>query len=223
MTAFLHPADIGGRAYLAPAEVPSAPPVSSDTTSPSFTGELSYTATVNSLTVDWSGAISMDNVDVARREYRIGGVGAFTAATSAEESSKKHTFPGLDASTPYVIDVRCVDTSGNVSAALTIGAMTAAASGGDTGGATNYIRGTLATRAGVLHVNLASLSWSLFSQLLPANFGAPVAKGTHAMTAGSPALKIAVSSASVPAGWYMLAISDPDGTTTILSRVLVGP
>ena len=222
MVAFLHPRDIAGRAYLAPAEVPSPPPASSDTTPPTFAGELSYTATANSLTIDWSGTISADNVAVARREYRIGGVGAYTAATSAEESSKKHTFAGLDASTAYVIDVRCVDTGGNVSAPLTMGVMTAAASGGDTGGTTNYIRGTLATRAGIPQISLASISWSLFSRR-PGNMGAPVAEGKHTMTAGSAAVKIAVPAATVPSGWYFVVLSDQDGTTALAASIWVGP
>jgi hypothetical protein len=224
MTAFLHPADIGGRAYLAPAEVPaSETPPAPDSTKPSFDGSLSYTKTSASITVDWSATTSTDNVGVARREYRLGGAGAYTAATSAEETSKSHTFAGLQASTPYQVEVRCVDTSGNASDPLIIGVTTNPASGGEGAPGTNFIRGTLATRAGVLHVNLATLSWSLFAQLLPANFGAPAAKGTYTMPAGSAEMKIAVPAATVPAGWYMLALSDPDGTTTVLSRVLVGP
>ena len=224
MVAFLHPADIAGRAYLAPADVSvSEAPSTPDGTRPAFDGSLSYTKTSASITVDWSATTSTDDVGVARREYRLGGAGAYTAATSAEETSKSHTFAGLQASTSYVIEVRCVDTSGNVSDPLIIGVTTNPASGGEGTPGTNFIRGTLATRAGILHANLATLSWSLFAQLLPGNFAAPVAKGAHAMTLGSADLKIAVSAATVPAGWYMLAISDQDGTTTVLSRVLVGP
>jgi hypothetical protein len=209
-------------AYIAPSPSGVVLP-QPDGISPSFEGSLTYTKTSSSITVDWSATTSTDNVGVARREYRLGGAGAYTAATSSEEISQSHTFPGLQASTPYVIEVRCVDTSGNASEPLVIGVTTNPSSGGEGVPGTNFIRGTLATRAGVLHVNLATLSWSLFAQLLPANFGAPAAKGTYTMPAGSAEMKIAVSAASVPAGWYMLALSDPDGTTTVLSRVLVAP
>lgn len=199
---------------------PSAPsgPVA-DTTVPSFTGTLSYTATSSSITVSWSGTTSADNVAVARREYRIGGAGAYMAATAAEDAAKAHTFAGLDSNSTYQVDVRCVDTSGNVSAPLTIAAKTAEPAAG--GGTDNYIRIKLGTRKGELHLNLAVVHWSVFAQLLPSGFNAPVAKGTKVMTPGSPLLEIRVPAATVPVGWYMLALSDPDGLTTILSRVQV--
>lgn len=223
MANYLAPAIVGGRAYLAPKVPPTfvGTPLP-DGVPPTFAGVLAHTKTSSTITVDWSGVISSDNVAVARCEYRLGGSGAYIAASSAEEASKQRTFAGLAPGTAYQIELRCVDTSNNVSQPLTIVVTTSAAPPVG-GGGTNYIRGTLSTRAGVLHLNLASLSWSLFAQLLPGNFAAPVAKGTHAMTAGSAELKIGVSATAAPAGWYMLAVSDLDGTTTVLSRVLVGP
>jgi hypothetical protein len=85
----------------------------------------------------------------------------------------------------------------------------------------NYIRYTLVTKGDVPHLYLATVDWSLFAQLSPKNFGAPVAQGTHAMTAGSPFLEIAVPAATVRAGWYFLVLSDPDGTTTLACPVQV--
>lgn len=90
-----------------------------DTTRPTFTGALSATSTLDSITVDWSGTTSADNVAVARREYSING-GAYVSASAAEETAKSHVFSGLTSSTVYRIDVRCVDTSGNTSDPLTI-------------------------------------------------------------------------------------------------------
>lgn len=98
-----------------------------DGIAPTFDGALAYVATTTTITVDWSGTTSADNVAVAGREYRIGGSGAYTAATSFEETSSSHAFAGLAVDTEYQIDVRCVDTSGNVSAPLTISATTNAA------------------------------------------------------------------------------------------------
>jgi hypothetical protein len=85
----------------------------------------------------------------------------------------------------------------------------------------NHIRYTLVTKGDVPHMYLATVDWSLFAQLSPKNFGAPVAQGTHAMTAGSPFLEIAVPAATVPAGWYFLVLSDADGTTTLACPVQV--
>jgi len=193
-----------------------------DGTPPTFTGTLTHTKTSSSITVDWSGAASGDNVAVARREYRIGGSGPYAPASSAEETSKRHTFPSLASSTPYKIEVRCVDTSENVSMPLTIVVTTSAAPapGGD---GSNYIRGKLATRAGVPHSSLAVLDWSLFSQSSVSNLGSPVDQGMHTMSAGSADFEIAVLAVEVPAGWYWLVMSDADGTTAVAVRVLVGP
>jgi len=198
------------------------PPAVGDGVPPTFTGSLQYSSTSNSITIEWSGAISTDNVAIARREYRIGGTGAYTPATPAEEVSKTHTFPALAASTPYQIDVRCVDTNGNASEPLTIGVTTSTATGEALPG-TNYIPGKLATHEGVLHSSLAVLEWSLFSQASPRHFSAPVAQGTHTMTAGSADLKIAVPAGTVPTGWYWLVLADTDGTTAVAARILVGP
>jgi hypothetical protein len=93
--------------------------------------------------------------------------------------------------------------------------------GGETG--TNYIRCTLATHDGVPQANLATLCWALFSQLSPAQFEAPVAKGKYTMTPGSADVKIAVPAATVPSGWYFLVLSDEDGTTALAAPILVGP
>jgi hypothetical protein len=193
-----------------------------DGLAPSINGVLAHTKTSSSVTVDWSGTTSSDNVAVARREYRIGGSGAYTAASAGEETSKKHTFAGLAPSTVYPIEVRCVDTSDNVSQPLTIVVTTSAAPPAG-GNGTNYIRCTLATHDGVLHVSLAVLRWALFAQLSPAAFGAPVAQGTHTMPAGSAQLEIAVLAVEVPAGWYMLVLADEDGTTAVACPILVGP
>lgn len=218
MVAFLAPGLIGGRAYLAPGAPPAVLPTA-DTVLPTFTGTLAYTATSSSITVSWTGTTSADNVAVARREYRIGGTGPYTAATAAEEAAKSHTLTGLDSNSTYQVDVRCVDTSGNVSSPLTIAAKTDAPAAG--GGGDNYVRVQLGTRENGLHLNLATVHWALMSQLLPSVFGAPVAKGIKSMTAGSALLEIRVAAAAVPVGWYMLALSDPDGTTTVMSRVQV--
>jgi len=86
----------------------------------------------------------------------------------------------------------------------------------------NYIRGILATRSGVLHRDLDSVEWALFKELSPASFGAPVAKGVHAMPSGSAGLEVLVSAAAVPAGWYMLVLANPSGTMTMASPILVG-
>lgn len=96
----------------------------SDTSVPTFTGSLTYSVTNTSITIDWSGTTSADNVAVARHEYRIGGSGAYTPASAGEEVSKKHTFPGLPTGTAYQVDLRCVDTSENVSPPLTVTAST---------------------------------------------------------------------------------------------------
>lgn len=101
------------------------------------------------------------------------------------------------------------------------GTVAAAPGDGGSGSGDNYIRCTLATHAGQLQLNLATLDWALFAQLSPAAFAAPVAKGTHRMTAGSAELVIAVAAASIPKGWYMLALSDGDRTTTVLCPVQV--
>jgi chitodextrinase len=193
-----------------------------DGTPPTFSGSLAHTKTSSSITVDWSGTTSADNVAVARREYRIGGSGLYAPASSAEEVSKRHTFPGLASSVPYKIEVRCVDTSENVSLPLSI-VVTTSAAPAPGGNGSNYIRCTLATHDGVLHVSLAVLRWALFAQLSPAAFGAPVAQGTHTMPAGSAELVIAVPAAEVPAGWYMLILADDDGTTALACPILVGP
>jgi hypothetical protein len=220
--AYLAPATIGGRAFLAPLLPPAAistPPVS-DGVAPTFTGSLAHTKTASSITIDWSGATSSDNVAVARREYRIGGSGPYSPASSAEEASKRHTFAVLSQSTPYKIEVRCVDTNENVSLPLTIVVTTSAAPapGGD---GFSHIRYDLVSKGDVPHLNLATLDWSLFAQLRVKDLSAPVAQGTHAMVTGSPALDIAVPKVTVPAGWYFLVLSDADGTTTVACPVLV--
>lgn len=214
---YLYELAAGPDIVLRDPDATSAPVV--DGTPPTFAGALAYTATSSSITVSWAGTTSADNVAVARREYRIGGAGSYTAATAAEETAKAHTFAGIDSNSTYQVDVRCVDTSGNVSASLTIAAKTDAPAAG--GGTDNYIRVKLGTRKGELHLNLAVVHWSVFAQLLPSGFNAPVAKGIKVMTPGSPLLEIRVPAATVPVGWYMLALSDPDGLTTILSRVQV--
>ena len=190
-----------------------------DSTVPTFTGSISESHTSDSITVNWSSTISTDNVAVARREYRIGGVGGYTSATSGEEVSKAHTFAGLSASTTYQIDVRCVDTSGNVSTPLSIGVTTSASSGG--GGEFNHVRYTLVTHDLEQHVNLVNLKYALFAQLSPALFTAPVAKGTIASIVGPAVLDIPVLASVVPVGWYMLVLSDSDNTTTVVVPVLV--
>jgi hypothetical protein len=190
-----------------------------DSTVPTFTGSISESHTSDSVTVNWSNSISADNVAVARREYRIGGVGAYTAATSGEEASETHTFAGLSASTTYQIDVRCVDTSGNVSTPLSIGVTTSAASGG--GGEFNHVLYTLVTHDRAQHVDLVNLKYALFAQLSPALFTAPVAKGTIASIVGPALLDIPVLASAVPVGWYMLVLSDADNTTTVAVPVLV--
>lgn len=201
-------------------QVTTATSTQTDTVPPTFTGTLSASKTSSSITIDWSGTISSDNVAVARREYRIGGSGAYTPASVQEESSKQHTFIGLAASTVYPVEVRCVDTSSNVSQALAIGVMTNAAST-PSGPGWNYIRLALVNRALVPYKNLSTVEWALFAQLSPKNYTAPVAQGVHQMPTGSALLEIAVAASVVPAGWYSLVISDPDGTTTVVSRVLV--
>jgi hypothetical protein len=95
----------------------------------------------------------------------------------------------------------------------------AASPSGDNG--FNYIRYTLVTKGDVPHLNLATVDWSLFAELSPKDFSAPVAQGTHSMAAGSPLLEVAVPAATVPAGWYFLVLSDSDGTTTLACPVLV--
>jgi hypothetical protein len=70
-------------------------------------------------------------------------------------------------------------------------------------------------------VNLDGLNWALFSQLNPAQFGAPVAKGALEATDASAVLSISVSAAAVPVGSYMLALADTAGTTTLLCAVAV--
>jgi chitodextrinase len=191
-----------------------------DTIPPNFTGTLSVAKTSSSITVDWSGTTSSDNTAVARREYRIGGSGTYTPASSQEESGKQHTFTGLAPSTVYQVEVRCVDTSGNASQALAIGVATSAAPapGGD---GWSHIRLPLVSRGLVPHKNLGIVEWALFAQLSPKDFRAPVAQGVHQMPAGSPLLDIAVPADAVPAGWYSFVMSDPDGTTTAATRVLV--
>lgn len=186
----------------------------SDTTVPTFTGTISHSETSSAITIDWSGATSADNVAVARREYRIGGSGAYTAATSGEEISKNHTFAGLAAGTAYPIDVRCVDTSGNVSVALRVTPTTVS-------GAMNTITYTLVTRGNVPQANLSGLNWALFAQLNPALFQAPVARGALAVTDVSAVLLIPVSAAAAPVGSYMLALADSAGVTTMLFPVAV--
>jgi hypothetical protein len=222
MVGFLAPATIGGVGYLAPAEPPAVavPSPGPDGVAPSITGLLAHTKTSTSITVDWSGTSSADNVAVARREYRIGGSGPYSPASSAEEANKRHTFPSLTSSTPYKVEVRCVDTSENVSLPLTIVVTTSAAPapGGD---GFNHIRYDLVTKGEVPHLNLATLDWSLFAQLRVKDLSAPIAQGTHTMVAGSPLLDIAVPAATVPAGWYFFVLADADGTTTVACPVLV--
>jgi len=223
MAAYLAPATVGGRAYLAPAiasgvVVPPGP----DGTPPSINGVLAHTKTPSTINLDWSGTVSSDNVAVARREYRIGGSGPYTPATSAEEVSKRHTFPGLEPNTPYKIELRCVDTSENVSMPLSI-VVTTSATPPAGGNGSNYIRGKLATRAGVLHSSLAVLDWSLFSQSAVRELGSPVAQGAYTMAAGSAEFEIEVSPGDVPTGWYWFVLADTDGTTAVAARVLVAP
>lgn len=204
--------------YVAPTAGGGTP--APDGVPPTFDGTLSYSKTSSSITVDWSATTSSDNVAVARREYRIGGSGPYTPASTAEETSKRHTFSGLAAATTYPVEVRCVDTSNNVSVALSISVTTSAAPAPG-GNGVNYIRLSLVSRKLVPYQNLSTVEWSLFAQLSPANFGAPVAQGTHQMPAGSSQLEIAVNANAVPAGWYSFIMSDPDGTTTAVTRVLV--
>ncbi len=97
-----------------------------DSQAPTFTGTLGESHTYNLITVNWLTTTSSDNVAVARREYRING-GAYTAASNSNELTKSHAFAGLTPDTDYSIDVRCVDTSGNVSAPLSITVTTDAA------------------------------------------------------------------------------------------------
>lgn len=98
--------------------------VATDTTLPTFQGNLAASVTVDSITVSWATTASADNVAVARHEYRIGGAGPYVAASAAEEAGKSHTFSSLAGDTPYRVDVRCVDTSGNASAPLSLDART---------------------------------------------------------------------------------------------------
>lgn len=191
-----------------------------DDVAPSFSGLLAVTRTSSAITVDWSSTTGSDNVAVARREYRIGGSGPYSPASLDEETSKQHTFAGLSPSTPYKIEVRCVDTNENVSMPLTITVTTSAAPapGGD---GYNHIRYDLVTKGDVPHLNLATLDWSLFAQLRVKDLAAPVAQGMHTMIAGSPRLDIAVPAATVPKGWYFLMLSDAGGTTTVGAPVLV--
>lgn len=157
---------------------------------------------------------------MARREYRIGGSGAYTPASAGEEASKQHTFTGLAPSTVYQLEVRCVDTSNNVSQPL-VAVVTTSAAAPAGGSGWNYIRYELVTNGHLPHLYLATVEWALFAQLSPRNFGTPIAQGSHAMDAGSALLEIAVPAATVPAGWYFLVLSDPDGTTTLACPVLV--
>ncbi len=189
-----------------------------DLVAPTFTGVLEFIKNSGSITVDWSGAVASDNVAIARREYRIGGTGAYTAASVSEELSATHTFAGLLASTTYQIDVRAVDTSGNVSSALT--GLVATISPESEGGL-NYIRYSLVTHDREQHVDLVNLRYALFSQLSPSSFTAPVAKGTIPSLSGPAELNIPISAAVAPAGWYMLILSDADNTTTVAVPVLV--
>ena len=222
MADYLAPATIGGAGYLAPLLPPAAATTSPapDGIPPSLTGLLAHAKTSSSITVDWSGTTSSDNVAVARREYRIGGSGPYSPASSAEETSKRHTFPSLASGTPYKIEVRCVDTSENVSMPLTIVVTTSAAPapGGD---GYNHIRYDLVARGDVPHLNLDTLDWSLFAQLRVKDLGIPVAQGMHTMVSGSSRLDIAVPAATVPAGWYFFVLADADGTTAAASPVLV--
>lgn len=190
----------------------AAPPA--DGVVPTITGTVTHSETGTTIAIDWSGTTSADNVAVARREYRIGGSGVYTAATSAEEISKSHVFAGLAAGTAYPIDLRCVDTSGNPSAALRVTATTLS-------GAMNTITCTLVTRGSVPQANLSGLNWALFAQLNPAQFLAPVAKGALVVTDGSAILSIPVAAAAAPVGSYMLALADSAGVTTLLVPVAV--
>ncbi len=188
-----------------------------DVTAPTFTGILGESHSSTSITVSWAATTSLDNIAVLRHEYRIGGAGGYTPATSQEEVSREHTFTGLAAGTQYLIEARCVDTSNNLSAPLSITVSTTAVDDGTM----NYIRYSLVTHTVEQHVNLVNLRYALFSQLSPANFSAPVAKGTISMISGPAALNIAVSKTAAPAGWYMLILSDADNTTTVAVPVLV--
>jgi len=217
---YFAPNKIGGRSYFAPNQPPAAVVAQPDGIPPSFAGTLKYTKTSASITLDWSNTTSGDNVAVARREYRIGGSGAYTPASTAEETTKQHTFTGLASSTVYQLEVRCVDTSGNVSQPLVLVVTTSAAPPAG-GGEWNYIRYELVTNGHVPHLYLATVEWALFAQLSPRNFGPPIAQGGHAMDAGSALLEIEVPAASVPPGWYFLVLSDADGTTTLACPVLV--
>lgn len=201
-----------------PMHAQPGPLAAADTTAPTFQGELAASVTANSITVSWAGTTSADNVAVVRREYRIGGAGQYVAATTAEEGSKSHTFTNLAASTAYEIDVRCVDTSGNVSAALRIVPTTSAAPVVEF----NYVRCILASRDGVPHLNLANVDWALFRSLSPASFVAPMAQGRHSMISGSAAFEVAVPAAVVPSGEYMLVLAESNGTMTLASPISVG-
>lgn len=188
-----------------------------DATAPTFVGVLAEQHTVSTITIDWSSVVSADNVAVARREYRIGGAGAYTAASSLEEVSKTHTFTGLAHSTAYPIHVRCVDTSGNFSLPL---ALTVSTSVPDAGGV-NHIRYRLTDHKGAPRADLVNLAWALFAQLSPHLFSAPIAKGTIASLPGVADLDIQLDATLVPAGWYMLVMADVGNGATVATPVLV--
>jgi len=201
-----------------PMHVQAEPLAAADTTVPTFQGELAASVTADSITVSWAGTTSADNVAVVRREYRIGGTGQYVAATAAEEGSKSHTFTNLAAGTAYQIDVRCVDSSGNVSAAIRIVPTTSAAPVVQV----NYVRCILASRDGTPHLNLANVDWALFRSLSPASFGAPLAQGRHSMGSGNAAFEVTVPAATVPSGEYMLVLAESNGTMTLASPISVG-
>lgn len=79
----------------------------------------------------------------------------------------------------------------------------------------------LVSRAGVVRPNLTNLSWSLFSQLNPAMFSAPVATGTLTSTDGAALLQIPLTVGQAASGQYCLAMSNADNTSMMLALVTV--
>ncbi len=194
----------------------SSPAVSNsaDVTVPTFIGALGASSTTAALTVSWSGVVSSDNVAVDHHEYRING-GAWTPASAGEEATRSHVFNGLSEGTGYIVEVRCVDLSGNASVPLAIEASTDEATG------TNNISVTLTDRDGVARQNLGDLHWALFAQALPSLFAAPVAKGIFPAAAGLAQLNISLSAAVAPVGSYILVLASADGTNSVAAPVVV--
>ncbi len=200
-----------------PASANETPPPDPDIILPTFTGSLSETHTANSITINWDNTVSADNVAISGRQYRIGG-GAYVAATSGEEISESHVFTGLAADTTYQINVRCVDSSGNVSTALSLSVTTSAVA---PDGTYTYLRVNLISYGQLPQGNLTSLDWALFSQLKPSLFGAPVAKGALETTNPFGEIEIQLLASIVPAGEYMVVITNADATLTVAAKETV--